>query len=481
MIKKLTLIAACAAGLMAQAGEPTMAPANGYPDFAMGGDLSWTTRIVDNNIYTYYLENDISSDQITTVPDMVLDHGFDAVRLRVWVNPDANEMIKSKWTFYISGVTGGYDCTGTYGYDGTSDLVALATMFANKGARIMVAFHMSDTFADPARQFKPKAWEDCTTGTQLAERASAYVQDVLQQLYDANVNVAWVQIGNETRTGMMKYSLPDENNSTLSYQCTPNCEISNSNITGTKNFVKVFSACAEAAKSVYPKAKTLIHLDSGNDWSKINWTLSALTAQGFNSDMCDLVGLSLYPCSDQNTSEWQPATDKCLDTIQQTYSTYGFPTIICEIGMNNEWTKALPNGTQAQGIAQCNEDVKAFTQYLIDNLREQDSTCEGFFYWEPETDYLDGYTMGACVAANPGSSWPRDKVTANDYWKTVKENSTFPDGGLVAYENAGISSVTSDDYAPARYYNLQGIEIVNPTRGLYIKRQGNKSEKLIIN
>ncbi len=480
MTKIFTLLLSMSLGMTALAANPTKAPVDGYPDFAMGGDLSWTTRIVDGNIYTYYLGNTIASDQITTIPEMVYDHGFDAVRLRVWVDPSANSIIcgNDNWEFNIGSST--FNCTSTHGYCGTDDLVALATTFANQGARIMVAFHLSDTFADPARQFIPTAWQDCTTIEEWVKKASEYVAGVLQKLYDANVNVAWVQIGNETRTGMLKYKLPTTSGATVS-QADLNCEISTSNTTGTKNFISVFNACATAAKSIYPNAKTLIHLDSGDEWSKINWTLNTLKSQGFSSDYCDMIGLSLYPCPEQKTSAWQTRTDKCLETIEKVYDTYGYRTIICEIGMNNEWTSDSENATQAQGIALCNADVADFTQYLIDNLREKESTCDGFFYWEPEVDYLDEYKMGACVSANPGSSWPRDKVTANDYWATVKDNSTFPAGGLTDYEHAGIAGVEIDNTdAPIHYYNLQGIEVNQPQKGFFIKRQGSKSEKVIL-
>ncbi len=476
MKKFYTIIVAMAFAKAAVAADPTMTPAEGYPDFAMGGDLSWTTRIQDASTPTYYLGNVIASDQVTTIPDMVLDHGFDAVRLRVWVDPTVPIVSGNDWYVKIDGYT--YKCVSTHGYCGTSDLVSLATTFAMGGARVMVAFHLSDTFADPARQFIPKAWEDCTTADELAERAAQYVEGVLTQLYEANVNVQWVQIGNETSTGMLKYKLPENSYDTVSLNSL-NCEISNTNTAGTQNFVKVYSACAEAAKKVYPQAKRLIHLASGEKWSDINWMLSTVQAQGFNNEMCDLIGLSLYPCPDQDTANWKTPTAKCLATIDNIYATYGLRSIICEIGMNNEWSESSSDTSQEGNIEQCNADVRAFTQYLIDNLSNKESYCDGFFYWEPEVDYLDDYKMGACVQVDPGN-WDRKHVTANDYWITVKDNSEFPAGGLVSYENLGIASVEADSDAEVRYYTLQGIEVANPSTGLYIKRQGSKSEKIFI-
>lgn len=43
---------------------------------------------------------------------------------------------------------------------------------------------------------------------------------------------------------------------------------------------------------------------------------------------------------------------------------------------------------------------------------------------------------------------------------------------------AGIEDVVIDVNAPVEYFNLQGIRVDSPTRGLYIKRQGNKAVKV---
>ena len=43
---------------------------------------------------------------------------------------------------------------------------------------------------------------------------------------------------------------------------------------------------------------------------------------------------------------------------------------------------------------------------------------------------------------------------------------------------AGVENIVVDPAAPVRYYNLQGIEVKNPTKGIYIRRQGAKSTKV---
>lgn len=49
------------------------------------------------------------------------------------------------------------------------------------------------------------------------------------------------------------------------------------------------------------------------------------------------------------------------------------------------------------------------------------------------------------------------------------------------YAGAGVQGVAVDNAnAPVEYFNLQGVRVANPENGLYIRRQGNKVEKIII-
>lgn len=47
-------------------------------------------------------------------------------------------------------------------------------------------------------------------------------------------------------------------------------------------------------------------------------------------------------------------------------------------------------------------------------------------------------------------------------------------------EGDGIEGVGVDANAPAVYYNLQGVQVANPTNGLYIVKQGNKVSKVLV-
>ena len=40
--------------------------------------------------------------------------------------------------------------------------------------------------------------------------------------------------------------------------------------------------------------------------------------------------------------------------------------------------------------------------------------------------------------------------------------------------------IIEDEYAPIEYYNLQGIKVINPSKGIFIKKQGNKISKVVL-
>ncbi|MDE6333676.1 MAG: hypothetical protein K2L77_03410, partial [Muribaculaceae bacterium] len=45
----------------------------------------------------------------------------------------------------------------------------------------------------------------------------------------------------------------------------------------------------------------------------------------------------------------------------------------------------------------------------------------------------------------------------------------------------GVSDIITDNSnAPVEYFNLQGVRVANPENGLYIRRQGNKAEKVLV-
>ncbi|MEE1338054.1 MAG: hypothetical protein UHD04_03825, partial [Muribaculaceae bacterium] len=45
---------------------------------------------------------------------------------------------------------------------------------------------------------------------------------------------------------------------------------------------------------------------------------------------------------------------------------------------------------------------------------------------------------------------------------------------------SGIEDVVIDNNSPAEYFNLQGMKVARPSKGIFIKRQGNKTSKVVL-
>lgn len=68
--------------------------------------------------------------------------------------------------------------------------------------------------------------------------------------------------------------------------------------------------------------------------------------------------------------------------------------------------------------------------------------------------------------------------------KRVKSWRYYTEKGVKEFEDksAGVEDVIVEDNsnAPVEYYNLQGIRVNNPVKGIYIKKQGTKTSKVLV-
>ncbi len=63
---------------------------------------------------------------------------------------------------------------------------------------------------------------------------------------------------------------------------------------------------------------------------------------------------------------------------------------------------------------------------------------------------------------------------------TALKASVTRDFKITVKASSGIDDVLSDDDAPAVYYNLQGVKVENPEKGIYIKKQGARATKVVL-
>ena len=142
-------------------------------EFAKGADVSWLTELEDKGSKFYD-----ASGQPTELMQLLRDEcGVNAIRLRVWVNPADK-------------------------YNSISDVLVKARRAHALGMRLMIDFHLSDSWADPGKQIVPEAWKDFSA-EEMAEAVRDHVTETLTALKKAGITPEWVQIGNETTPGML--------------------------------------------------------------------------------------------------------------------------------------------------------------------------------------------------------------------------------------------------------------------------------------
>ena len=145
-------------------------------DFIRGVDIS-SVMAFEQSGRKFYYSNGTEGD----IFDILKDAGVNYIRVRVWNDP--------------------YDTQTHKGYGGgnndISKAIAIGQRATAHGMKLLVDFHYSDFWADPAKQYAPKAWKDYTP-SQKADAVYDFTYHSLSELLSSGVDVGMVQIGNET-------------------------------------------------------------------------------------------------------------------------------------------------------------------------------------------------------------------------------------------------------------------------------------------
>lgn len=140
-----------------------------------GVDISSIISLEDSGV-KFYDFNNKEQDIFKTLSQS----GVNYVRVRVWNNP--------------------YNKNGNGYGGGNNDLekaIKIGKRATENNMKVLIDFHYSDFWADPAKQEAPKDWKDYT----LSQKESAvydYTKKSLQRLINEGIDIGMVQIGNET-------------------------------------------------------------------------------------------------------------------------------------------------------------------------------------------------------------------------------------------------------------------------------------------
>lgn len=302
-------------------------------DFYRGMDAS-AVLALENSGVKYYNFDGEEQDVFMTLAQA----GVNYIRLRVWNDP--------------------YDENGN-GYGGGNNDVATAITLGQRatkyGMKVCIDFHYSDFWADPKKQFVPKAWE----GMEIEEKADAlydFTLDSLTQLLEAGVDVGMVQIGNEINNGM-------------------------SGETDVANIRKLLTAGSkavrEAAVNSGKEILVAVHYTNIDDMKKLDTLLTGLQAKEIDYD---IVGLSFYPY-------WHGTMDNLKNAITHIRNTYGKKVYVAENAYCYTAEDGDGSANSVEGTDDLAEGYSASVQGQANEVRDvcaatSESGAEGIFYWE---------------------------------------------------------------------------------------------------
>ncbi|WP_264519636.1 arabinogalactan endo-beta-1,4-galactanase [Flavobacterium sp. N1994] len=284
--------------------------------FVKGADVGWLPQMEATG-YKFYDTDGKEKDCL----QLLKDRGMNSIRLRVWVNPNDDK---------------------ASGHCSKEETVAMALRAQKMGMRVMIDFHYSDSWADPAKQFKPKAWEKHTF-PELLNDVYHHTYDVINALKTAGVTPEWVQVGNEIPGGML---WPD--GSTKNW----------------KQLGQLLNKGYEAIKAVDKKIKVIVHVDEGNNNKKFREFFDNATTQKVKYD---IIGLSYYPYWIKK--DYSETIADLQFNLNDMAKRYGKEVMVVEVGGEDD-------------KVQNTYELLAATIKAVKKVPNNKGL--GVFYWEPQ-------------------------------------------------------------------------------------------------
>jgi len=268
--------------------------------------------------------------------EILADAGVTDVRVRVWNDP--------------------FDASGN-GYGGgdvdVDRAIEISERATDAGLGVLVDFHYSDFWADPAKQQAPKAWEGMTAD-EVATEVGVFTRDAVQRLVAADVDLRMVQIGNETNNGV-------------------------AGLTGWDDMAKVFSAGSAAVRAEAPDTLVALHFTNPERAGFYANVAAQLDRRGVDYDV---FASSYYPF-------WHGTPANLTAVLKQIADTYGKKVMVAE----TSWAFTLDDGDGHGNVIDLPSEA---TQYPVSVQGQADAVRAvvqavadvgdagiGVYYWEP--------------------------------------------------------------------------------------------------
>lgn len=249
----------------------------------IGADITWV-QAAEARGATY------SDGTKRDILELLKSHGFNYIRLRMFVDPKAAD---------------GYDKQN--GFGDLAHTIAFGKRIKAAGLGFLLDFHYSDNWADPGKQCVPIAWQKHKSISDLAGAVQTYTTDAITQLIAGGARPDMVQIGNEITPGMLLHVCDGDGKPT-----------GNNVVTGAidnwTNLGTLLKAGVKGVKDVDAGIQIMLHIDRGGDKGGFTgWAANASASFIDNAQKqgvaFDVFGESCYqayqgdPASTSNTKD----------------------------------------------------------------------------------------------------------------------------------------------------------------------------------
>lgn len=214
------------------------------PDFIKGMDISSVISL-ENSGVKFYNNSGAEEDLLK----ILANNGVNCIRIRVWNNPFTADK---------------------QGYGGGNNDIDTAVKIAKRAAKynlpLLVDFHYSDFWADPAKQKAPKEWENLSVDDKV-NAVKTFTKNSLEKISGTGAVISMAQIGNETTNGIAgEYKW--------------------------ENMAKIFNAGSSAVREFDSNIKTVIHFTNPENTAYFKSLTDNLDT--YNVDY-DVLAASYYP------------------------------------------------------------------------------------------------------------------------------------------------------------------------------------------
>ncbi|MDE6522966.1 MAG: arabinogalactan endo-1,4-beta-galactosidase [Muribaculaceae bacterium] len=365
-------------------------------------------------------------EPISDVLSFCKQEGMNAMRVRVFVNPED-----------YSGKDADPNACQTI-----ESVLPLCKRIKDQGLDLVLDFMYSDTWADPAKQWTPKQWENLND-EELCKALYDYTKNSLTLLKEAGVIPDFIQTGNEISYGMLWGSNTDsESNLKKTFMGSDK---------NWKRLGDLLNNAISACHEVCPDAKIILHTER----------IAAPNVQrNFYNQMkklnvdYDIIGISYYPYFHGSLSKLETA----INDLEANFKDKDI--MVVETGYSYKWE--VPGTSEKVDYPYSDEGQNQFAKDLVDMLLKHDQVI-GLLWWWMEYNAFDTSLSG----------WYNAPLFDS---LTGKATSALTTICSFAKDNNSVNTISETENSKVKWYDINGNEVTGTTmnHGLFISSDGQK-------